>query len=95
MKPIAVSSRAKVLNTLLQKARRRNVILKSTSGERFILAPISGWEGFDVGKSDDFELEVKRTARNKKLAKFMAERRAKDSGKSLLSMEDVRKKLGL
>ena len=95
MKPVAVSSRAKTLNTLLKKARRRNVILESADGERFVLAPIAEWEGFDVGNSDDFAIEVKRTANNKKLAKLMAKRRAKDTGKPRLSLEGVRKELGL
>jgi hypothetical protein len=95
MRTVTVSARAKTLNTLLKKARRRNVILESTSGERFVLAPISEWEGFEVGSSEDFGVEVKRTASNKKLARFMAERRARDKGRSRLSIEEVRKELGL
>jgi hypothetical protein len=95
MKPVTVPSGAKVLNSLLRKARRRNVIIESADGERFVLASISDWQGFDVGTSDDFAVEVGRTARNKKLAKLMATRRAKDKGKSRRSLEQVRKELGL
>jgi len=95
VKPVTVPSRAKVLNSLLKKARRRNVIIESADGERFVLAAISQWQGFDVGASDDFAVEVRRTARNKKLAKLMAARRAKDKGKPRLSLEQVRKEIGL
>jgi len=84
-----------VLNSLLKKARRRNVIIESADGERFVLAAISQWQGFDVGTSDDFAVEVRRTAQNKKLAKLMAVRRAKDKGKPRLSLEQVRKEIGL
>lgn len=95
MKPVTIPSRAKALNSLLKKARRRNVILESADGERFVLAPISDWQGFDVGESEDFSVEVKRTVRNKKLAKVMAERRVKDKGKRRFSSEEIRKELGL
>lgn len=95
MKPVTIPSRAKVLNGLLKKARRRNIILESVDGERFVLAFITHWQGFDVGNSQDFAVEVKRTAQNKKLAKLMAERRAKDKSKPRFSSEDIRKELGL
>lgn len=95
MKPVTIPSRAKALNSLLKKARRRNVILESADGERFVLASIAHWQGFDVGNNKDFAVEVKRTAQNKELAKLMAKRRAKDRGKPRLSLEEVRKELGL
>ncbi len=95
MKPVVVSSRSKMLNGLLKKARRHNVVLESADGARYILAPLGEWEGFEVGNSEDFALEVKRTARNKNLVKFMAERREKDKGKPRVSIEEVRKELGL
>lgn len=95
MKPVTVSSRAKILNDLLRKARRQNVILEAADGERFVLASIAQWEGFEVGQSRDFGGEVKHTARNKKLTKLMSERRAKDKGQPRLSLADVRKQLGL
>ncbi|HEU0293994.1 MAG TPA: hypothetical protein VFR47_14735 [Anaerolineales bacterium] len=95
MKPMIVSSQEKNLSALLKKARRQNVILESADGQRFVLAPISNWQGFDVGHSDDFGEEVKKTAQNKKLAKFMANRRAKNKGKPRRSAEQVRKDLDL
>lgn len=95
MKPVSVSSRAKVLNSLLQKARHRNVILESADGERLLLASISQWQGFDFGTSNSFAAEVAHTVRNKKFVKMMAARRAKDMGNPSLSIEHVRKGLGI
>jgi len=95
MRATMVSTQERKLSALLKKARRRNVILESADGERFVLASISNWEGFDVGDSDDFAEEVKKTAQNKKLAKFMSERRASNKGKPRYSAEQVRKELGL
>ena len=95
MKPVTVSARSKTLNNLLKKARRRSVVLESVDGARYVLAPLGEWEAFDVGDSEDFSLEVKRTARNKELMKLMKERREHDKDKPLVSIDVVRKKLGL
>jgi PHD/YefM family antitoxin component YafN of YafNO toxin-antitoxin module len=95
MKTVFVPTQAKALNSLLNKARHRNVVIESADGERFVLASIKQWQGFDVGDSDDFAEETKRTAQNKKLAKAMADRREKDKGKPRLSAAQVRKEIGL
>jgi len=95
MKPIPVPPDAKVLNSLLKKARRQNILLESADGQRFILAAIDAWEGYPVGADDDFAVEVGRTARSKRLAKAMAKRRSEDAGTSHLSLEQVKKELGL
>ena len=76
MKTVTVPARAKTLNDLLKQARRADLILQSQDGQRFVLASLEHWEGFDVGAGDDFAREVKRTVRNKKLMKFLAERRS-------------------
>ena len=94
MKTIAVPSHARTLNELFKKARRRSLILESAIGERFVLAPIHNWEAFDVGDSDDFAVEVKHTARNKKLIKLMAERKKNDNGKRY-SLEEIKQEFGL
>ena len=75
MRTIAVSARSKTLNYLLNKAGRSAVILRSADGHRFVLASIEGWQGYDVGDGDDFAGEVRRTVRNKKLMKALADRR--------------------
>jgi hypothetical protein len=95
MKPTFIPQQEKTLNALFKRARRRNVILESADGQRFVLAAISKWQGFDVGDSDDFAEEVKRTAQNKELAKFMAERRKRSKGKPTYTAAEARKKLGV
>ena len=92
MKTVTVSPRAKTLHSLLRQARRKGLILQSPEGERFVLTPIGDWIGFEVGESDDFAEEVKMTAQNKKLMKFLAKRRS--HGKRI-PIEKVRKQLGL
>ena len=94
MKTIAVSARAKTLNDLLKKARRGPVVLESADGQRFALTAVNNWEGFDVGKSDDFADEVERTGRNKKLVKFLAARRKNARGKGI-PLADVKKQFGI
>ena len=95
MKPVPVPSTSKILNSLLKKARRRNVILESADGERFVLASISDWQGFDAGLNSDFSVEVSRTAANKDLASLMARRRAKDKARPAVSAQDLKRQLGL
>ena len=92
MKTIDISPRAKTLHGLLRKARRNGLILQSPEGERFVLTPIGNWIGFDVGESSDFAKEVKMTVRNKKLMKYLAERRT--HGKQI-PIEKVREQLDL
>ncbi len=74
MKATFIPPQEKTLNALFKQARRGNVILESADGQRYVLAAISDWQGFEVGDSDDFAEEVKRTAQNKELMKFLSER---------------------
>lgn len=94
MKTISISPRAKTLNALLKKARRRSLILESADGERFVLTALQGWQGFDVGNSEDFAEEVKRTVQNKKLMKLLTERKKKNGSKRY-SIEAVKQELGI
>ena len=92
MKTVTVPARAKTLNSLLKKARRSGLILQSMDGQRFVLASLEHWEGFDVGAGDDFAREVKLTVRNKKLMKLLTERRT--HGKRI-PFANVKEELGL
>ena len=92
MKTITVSARSKTLNDLLKRAARAGVILQSADGQRFVLASIEGWQGYDVGAGDDFAGEVRRTVRNRKLMKVLADRRR--NGKRI-SLAQVKQELGL
>lgn len=94
MKTISISPRARTLNTLLKKARRKSLILESVDGERFVLASLHNWQGFHVGGSVDFSEEIRRTVENKKLIKFLAERKKKNLSKRY-SLEEVKQELGI
>ena len=67
MKTIPVSPRSKSINALLQQAKNKNVILRTTDGREFILAEVN-----------DFDREIELTRRNKKLMKFL-EKRARET----------------
>jgi hypothetical protein len=58
-------------------------MLESHDGHRFILAPADGWEAFEVGED---------WTENKKLVKFLIERR---SGGRRIPLEEVEAKLGI
>ncbi|MDW8325413.1 MAG: hypothetical protein RMK99_02500 [Anaerolineales bacterium] len=81
MKTVTVSPRAKTLTTLLKRARRGGLILRSPDGHEFILAEI-----------DDFNREIELTRQNKKLMKLLDER-----GKQTKTVKasEVRAQLGL
>lgn len=81
MKTVIVSSRTKTLTTLLRRAKRGGLILRSPDGHEFILAEI-----------DDFDREIELTRQNKKLMKLLDER-----GKQTktLKASKVRAQLGL
>jgi len=81
MKTVVVSSRTKTVTTLLRKARRGGLILRSPEGHEFILAEI-----------DDFDREIELTRQNKKLMRLLDER-----GKQTktLKASEVRAQLGL
>ena len=81
MKSIAVSPRSKTMITLLKRARRGGLILRSPDGYEFILAEI-----------DDFDREIELTRKNKKLMDFL-DKRAQQT--KTLTASEVRARLGL
>ncbi len=83
MRMISVPARAKALNALLKKARRRDLVLQASDGRLFVLSPVEEWRAFKVGED---------LTRNKELMKFLAERRTK--GKHI-PLEQVKAELGI
>ena len=81
MKTITISRRARSVHTLLKRARRENVILRSPEGEEFILAEI-----------DDFNREIELTRQNRALMRFL-EARARHT--ETVSFEEANTLLGL
>ena len=95
MKTVTVPAGFKTLNDLLTEARKANVLLRSESGEQFVLAKVSSVQSFYVGDSDDFEEEVKTTRANKKLMTFLDKRGGQAKKGELIPMAEVEKRLGL
>jgi hypothetical protein len=95
MKTITISTESKTLNDLFKKARRANVLLRSESGEQFVLAKVSSAQSFYVGDSDDFDEEIKMTRANKKLMKFLDKRGEQAKRGKLIPISEVEKRLGL
>jgi hypothetical protein len=81
MKTLKVSTKAKTINSLLKKARRGGLILRSSEGQEFILAQI-----------DDFKREIELTRQNKALMKLL-DFRAKQT--KTFKASEVKKQLGL
>jgi hypothetical protein len=81
MKTVNIPTQAKTVTSLLKKARRGGLILRSPEGQEFILAEI-----------DDFNREIDLTRQNKALMKFLDAR-----GKQTKTVKavDVKKQLGL
>jgi len=85
MRIITVPARAKRLNDILKEARHEEVILECADGQRFVLASIEGWEGFEVDEDDDI-------TKNKNLMKHLTERRT--HGRRI-PLAEVKAQLGL
>ena len=92
MRTVTVSPRAKTLNDLLKRAKRRGLILQAADGQRFVLTSLEEWTGFDVGASADFEREAKATTENKALMKHLASRR---NAARRIPLAGVKEQLGL
>lgn len=95
MNTVVVTSRSKILNDLLDKARRANVVLRSESGEQFVLAKVSSAQAFYIGDSEDFDDEIRATRANKKLMEFLDKRGEQAKKGKLIPMAEVEKRLGL
>jgi hypothetical protein len=63
MKTGNISTKARTVTSLLKKAKRGGLILRSPDGKEFILAEI-----------DDFNREIELTRQNKALMKLLNER---------------------
>ena len=81
MKTIPVSKRSRVINVLLKRARRENVILRSADGKEFLLAGL-----------DDFDREIELARGNKALMRLLDARARQSQG---LSLGTVKTQLGI
>jgi len=85
MKSIAVSRQADSLNDILKQASKEEILLEAADGQRFILASVEKWKGFQVGEDDDI-------TENSQLMKHLSNRRG---GGKRIPLSDVRETLGL
>jgi hypothetical protein len=81
MKTVNIPTQAKTVTSLLKKAQRGGLILRSPEGQEFILAEI-----------DDFSREIELTRQNKALMKLL-DSRAKQT--KTFKASEVKKQLGL
>jgi hypothetical protein len=92
MTVITVPTEEKMLNELLKQAQQNDLILETADGQRFILASMEAWTGFEVGEEEDFEREVELTEQNQELMQFLRQRRIR--GKRI-PLAEVKKQLRL
>lgn len=91
MKTVSVSARSKTLNKLLKMAHESDLIIEAADGALFLLANVTEEPTFFVeGADDDFDREVAATRRNKRLKKFLDERRARAKGRKGTPLADVK-----
>ena len=79
MKRINVSSKSRVLNGLLKRALKENIIILARDGHEFVLAEI-----------EDFNREIELTRQNAKLMKLLDER---GQEKATISLREARRRL--
>ena len=81
MKTVTIPAKAKAINKLLDQARAEDLLVKAADGSEYILASI-----------DEFDLEVARTRRNKKLMALL-DKRARQT--ETMPLAQVERHLGL
>ena len=79
MKRISVSSKSRVLNGLLKRALKENIIIRARDGHEFVLAEI-----------EDFNREIELTRQNDKLMRLLDER---GQEKATISLREARRRL--
>ncbi len=79
MKRIGVSSRSRVLNALLRRALKENIIIRVRDGHEFVRAEI-----------EDFNRGVELTRQNDKLMKLLDQR---GQEKATISLREARRRL--
>jgi hypothetical protein len=81
MKTINVPPQATEVNSLLEQARGEDILVRAADGTEFMVSAV-----------DDFEYEIVRTRQNAKLMAMLDER-AKQA--ETISLEEVKRQLGL
>lgn len=85
MKTVSVSTQANFLNEILRQAMLEEIILETSDGQRFVLASVEKWKGFEVGDDDDI-------SKNTELMNHLLSRR---SGGKRIPISEVKNRLEL
>ena len=81
MKTIHVPPQSTEVNSLLEQARAEDILVRAADGTEFMVSAV-----------DDFEYEIVRTRQNAKLMAMLDERA---NQAETISLEDVKRQLGL
>jgi hypothetical protein len=84
MKTVAIKRQSKMVNNLLEIARREDVLVQTPEGDEFLLVAI-----------DDFDREIARQRCNKKLMTFLDKRFRAARREKGIPLEEVRQRLSL
>ena len=84
MKIVKVSSRSQEMIRLLALARKEDVVVRTREGDEFMVSLV-----------DDFDVEIARQRKNKKLVAFLEERFREARRKPGIPLEEVKRQLGL
>jgi hypothetical protein len=84
MKTIAIKKPSKAMDSLLQAAKVKDVILQSPNGDEFLVVAI-----------DDFGQEIARKRANKELMSFLHQRFRDANRRRSIPLVEVKKRLGL
>ena len=83
MKTIPVPADSKIMKQLLHEASLEEIILEASDGQRFVLAPLGDWEGFELGVDDDI-------TNNSSLLGHLRERR---TSQDRIPLEEVKRRI--
>jgi hypothetical protein len=84
MKKVAITNRSRELKRLLKLAKRESVVMQTPEGDEYMLSVI-----------EKFDREIAEQRGNEKLMTFLDARFRQARSRSGISLEHVRKELGL
>lgn len=84
MKIVTVNSRSQEVKRLLELARKEDLVVRTREGDEFMVSLV-----------DEFDIEIARQRRNKKLIAFLDERFDQARREPGIPLEEVKRQLGL
>jgi hypothetical protein len=84
MKIVTLSGRSQEVNRLLKLAKKEDVVIRTRDGEEFMVSLVN-----------EFDVEIARQRKNKKLMSFLDERFRDARMEPGIPLEDMKRQLGL